>query len=74
MRIMTNPLTLYRAENNLSLEALGAKFGVNKTTVMRWEDGQVTAERAVEIEAALGIPRSKLRPDIFGKPSQGRAA
>jgi len=63
---MSNPLTDYRTDNNLSLEALGEKFGVNKSTVLRWEEGQVTAERAVEIEAITGIPRQKLRPDIFG--------
>jgi DNA-binding transcriptional regulator YdaS (Cro superfamily) len=62
----TNPITKYRADNNLSLEALGSLMGVNKSTVLRWEEGQVTAERAVEIEAATGIPRHELRPDIFG--------
>jgi DNA-binding transcriptional regulator YdaS (Cro superfamily) len=62
----TNPITKYRADNNLSLEALGSLMGVNKSTVLRWEEGQVTAERAVEIEAAIGIPRHELRPDIFG--------
>jgi transcriptional regulator with XRE-family HTH domain len=61
-----NPITKYRADKNLSLEALGDLFNVNKSTVLRWEEGQVTAERAVEIEAVIGIPRQKLRPDIFG--------
>jgi transcriptional regulator with XRE-family HTH domain len=62
---MKHPITEYRANKNLSLEAFGGKFGVNKSTVLRWESGQVTAERAVEIERKTGIPRSKLRPDLF---------
>jgi transcriptional regulator with XRE-family HTH domain len=52
-----HPLRSYRAETGLSLEQLAGRFGVNKTTVMRWEDGRVPAERVVEIETATGIAR-----------------
>jgi DNA-binding XRE family transcriptional regulator len=67
IRNMKNPITQYRAENSLTLEALGERLGVNKTTVMRWEEGRISAERAIEIESATGIPKSKLRPDLFGR-------
>lgn len=47
---------------------LAALAGVNKSSVTRWLQGRLTAERAVEIERLTGIPRSELRPDIFGEP------
>lgn len=62
---MVSPIATFRKERDLSMEAFGKPFGVNKTTVLRWEDNGVSAERAVEIERAWGIPRHKLRPDIF---------
>ena len=63
---MQNPITTYRAKKSLSLEAFGDKFGVNKSTVLRWEERRVPAERVREISKITGIPRSKLRPDLFG--------
>ena len=36
----------------------------------RWDDGilaAVPAHRAIEIEAATGISRSQLRPDLWGE-------
>lgn len=62
------PLAKYRADAELSLEALGERFKVNKTTVMRWEKGDVPipVNRLSEIAAVTGISRKKLRPDIFG--------
>lgn len=61
----------------MSLEHLGAMFEppVDKSTVMRWERGRITPERAVEIERITGIPRHELLPDIFGPaPAEGAAA
>jgi len=57
----------------MSLEELAAEFGVNKTTVHRWEEGRIPAERVVEVEAVTGIPRHELRPDLWGKPSVRRS-
>jgi DNA-binding transcriptional regulator YdaS (Cro superfamily) len=54
----------------MSLEQLADIFGVNKTTVMRWEDRRVPAERVIEIEARTGIPRHDLRPDIYPDAKQ----
>ena len=59
-----NPLKRYRDKADLSLEELAAKFRVNKTTVMRWED-RIPAERVVAIERVTGIPRHRLRPDLY---------
>ena len=64
---MTNEIKKYRTENDLSLEAFGLKFKANKTTVMRWEKGRVPAERVHEVSKKTGIPKEKLRADLFGK-------
>jgi hypothetical protein len=58
----------YRDRNDkMSLEAFGAMFSppVHKTTVMRWEEKQVPAERVLEIEGMTGISRHVLRPDLY---------
>jgi DNA-binding transcriptional regulator YdaS (Cro superfamily) len=60
------PITAYRSKHGLSLGAFGAIFGVNKSTVLRWEDGVLPVERALEIEQVTGISRHKLSPRIFG--------
>jgi DNA-binding XRE family transcriptional regulator len=62
---MSSPLTSYRSEHGLSLQALADRFGVNKTTVHYWETEQVPSTRVVEIEKATGIPRHELRPDLY---------
>lgn len=64
---MSSPLAKYRATADLSLEALGEKFKVNKTTIMRWEKGEVPipVNRLAEISTVTGIPREELRPDVF---------
>lgn len=67
-----SPLRAYRTESGLSLEQLAALFGVNKTTVMRWEGSRVPADRLLEIEAATGITRQRLRPDLYA-PQQAIA-
>lgn len=56
----------------MSLEAFGALFSpaVHASTVLQWQRGRVTAERAVEIERITGIPRASLRPDIFAEAGQ----
>lgn len=51
----------------MSLEQFGKLFtpAVDKSTVLRWERGRLSPERAVEIETVTGISRCLLRPDIF---------
>ena len=60
-----SPITAYRNAKGLTLEQFAARIPVNKTTVMRWEEGRVPAERVLDIERATGIPRHELRPDLF---------
>ena len=68
------PLKSYRREKRISLEGLGARFGVNKTTVRYWERKRVPAERVLEIERETGVSRHELRPDLYPPPNEGRAA
>lgn len=70
-----HPLLAYREGNNLSLDALAAQLKVNKSTVLRWETGEVPLPiaRLSIVEKLTGIPREKLRPDIFD-PVQSRGA
>lgn len=62
---MKSPLSRYRAAHGLTLEAVAGALGVNKSTVLRWEDGPIPAERIIQIEQATGIPRHELRPDLY---------
>ena len=64
----------YREIRRLTLEQFAKKFGVHKTTVMRWEAGNVPAERVLEIEHVIGVSRHKLRPDLYPKPVEGGAS
>ncbi len=54
----------------LSQMQLARACGVTKGQVGHWVKGRqrITAERAVQIEQVTGgrIPRTKLRPDLFG--------
>lgn len=70
MDATTSPLRAYRVANALTLEQLGLAFRVNKTTVLRWEEGQVPAERVLAISEETGIAPHILRPDIYPQPSR----
>ena len=72
-----NPLRSFRQHRQpapLTLEQLGALLGVNKSTVLRWEEGRVPAERIVEVSNITGIPREELRPDLYPSRSPAEAA
>lgn len=63
-----HPLRQYREEHELSQEQLGALLGVSRAMVGLIESGarRVSSDDLAEWEAKTGIPREKLRPDIFG--------
>lgn len=62
---MKGPIKSFRTAKKLSLEAFGAPFGVNKSSVLRWEERKVPADRVLDIERHWGIPRRELRPDLY---------
>ena len=47
---------------------LAATLGISRSAVAMWKE--VPAERVVAVEAATGIPRQSLRPDIFADASE----
>lgn len=50
-----------------SASELARQLGVVPMTVTQWRKrGQVPAERCLAIEAATGVSRHDLRPDVFG--------
>ncbi len=63
-----NHLRSYRAKERMTLGQLGELFGVNRSTVMRWEQGKIPPERVMPISRATGIPPHVLRPDVFADP------
>lgn len=67
-----HPLRSYRESKSLTLAQVGRLFGVHKTTVLRWEENGVPAERVIEIETKTRIARQRLRPDLY--PSRMAAA
>lgn len=50
--------------------ALGRELGITRSTVWEWfrDGGRVPAERVVEVERLTGIPRERLRPDLYERP------
>ena len=56
----------------MTLEAFGKMFkpAVDKSTVLRWEQGRVPAGRALQISQMTGIPISKLLPHLFEVPAK----
>lgn len=47
------------------MDAFRAALGVARRTVFLWKQSGIPAERVPEIEAATGIPRQRLRPDLW---------
>jgi len=63
---MTPALREYRHKKNVTMDVLAETLGVDRTTLWRWETGEVPVSRLADIERLTKIPRRKLRPDIFG--------
>jgi transcriptional regulator with XRE-family HTH domain len=57
----------YRLERDISCAELAKTLGMAETTLRSYENGNriISAETAIEIEAAIGIPRSRLRSDLW---------
>lgn len=65
-----SPIGEYRRAHGLTLEALGQRLAVDKTTVMRWEARRVPADRVLDVERVTGIRRERLRPDLYAPLDQ----
>jgi TorA maturation chaperone TorD len=47
--------------------ALARKIGISQPSVSNWS--RIPAERVLSVEAATGVSRAVLRPDLYGEPS-----
>ncbi len=68
-----HPLRAYRSTHDLTCADLAKKLGIAEPTVRSFENGHriISAEMAVTIEDRLGIPRYKIRADLW--PEQAAA-
>jgi len=48
------------------IRSLARAIGVTYQAIQSWKK-RIPAERVLDIERATGIPREKLRPDLYGK-------
>lgn len=64
-----HPIREYRLKQPIPLRQsdIAIRIGVTAVQVSRYETGlkRIPAEKAVAIEKEFGIPRERLRPDIF---------
>jgi DNA-binding transcriptional regulator YdaS (Cro superfamily) len=68
-------LASYMAEKGLTDAQLGALVGVSGELVRLWRLGRrrISAERVGALSSATGIPRHKLRPDLWDDPAATRS-
>ena len=54
-------------------QALADKLGIKSASISEWKArGRVPAERVAAIEAATGVSRHDLRPDVFGPAPEAK--
>lgn len=60
-------LTKYLQQNNMKAADFARLLGVSRAAVSRWESGHRKPAICLlpKIEKLTGIPRRKLRPDLF---------
>lgn len=71
-----HPLLAYREERRLSQLELAEKLKVSRQLIGLIESGErrVSPYNAAEWEAALGIPRETLCPEVFRRKAKRKAA
>jgi len=61
------PFRKFRKAAGLTLEEAAKQFGVDRTTIIRWEKGKpmIPAWRLEDARNVLGASVQELRPDLF---------
>lgn len=72
-----NALGRFRKEAEITLDEAASRLGVDRKTVLRWEQGKIRIpeDRLLEVERITGISRHELRPDlsrIFVEPTPSK--
>lgn len=52
-------------EKSMTLTDFARRMSVNKSTVTRWAQKRIPAERVLDVERATGVGRHLLRPDLY---------
>lgn len=65
------PVLKKAAQRAGGVTALAKSLGLSRAAIYRWRK-RIPAERLVDIEAATGITRKELRPDLYGAPKRKR--
>ena len=69
-----SPLTLYREAHGLSQKQLAEKLKIDGSgTISKWENNRIPAERVLDVEKVTGVPRWRLRPDLYPHEDRVRA-
>ena len=63
--LMDIDLTQLLAHARLTKADVARRLRLNKSTVTRWADNGVPADRVIDLEQATGIPRQAIRPDLY---------
>ena len=65
--IQKQPFFDFRKKAGLTLEQAAKKFGVDRTTIIRWEKGttMIPLKRLDDAKEIIGATKQELRPDIF---------
>lgn len=52
-------------DKNIRPAELARKMDLNRSSITIWARNRIPAERVLEVERITGIPRTRLRPDIY---------
>jgi transcriptional regulator with XRE-family HTH domain len=69
----TSPLVVYRRKNKMTQADMAARLKVKPPAISKWESGKVSVGMVLAVEKLTGIPRHKLRPDIYPAPEREKA-
>ena len=61
------PIADLRKKKGLTIEAAAELFGVERSSIIRWEKGtpMIPLKRLDDAAKIYGVPKKKIRPDIF---------
>ena len=63
-------LAEYLTQKGVTAVALARRLNVAHSTVLRWAEGRVPAERVAALAEATGLAREDLRPDLYAPPER----
>ena len=62
------------AERSISKAEVARRIGVHRSCLTRWDRSRVPADRVIDVERAIGVPRERIRPDLYAPAPTGSEA